>query len=970
MNGGMRSCVKLCSNSQRLLYSTFGRTISPQQMVVNNFKSILDRSFSSSSAQFSIENIISSIEKKLLEHLEQEIGQPQTKEKADSEVCGFEKKVDKSDVIFISKSLPYEKISVRFNTTHYAKVEDYKETIDNETDGEPFKYKINLNFGVEIQRKNNATLVFECILIQNRTNENHIQDSLPDSVLNDSSAHQIKELDGTSCYGVETARIDLEDKNTYVQQFIPRLKDMATLVATLETLNYYYTTQCCGKFDHLEKNVHGVIDNLMVPNRITEKIKALCTKMRKELRCLYSEIRRWKSVYGCADYSSYFYLYGLVWDSSGHIDDKKTIEKALSSLRHWNDADFEFEKITKHCLVDYIMDFPLDSLSDEFIRKVEERQLFEHQLTYYWIKRKTRTKPIRRHDVSYKQYQFALTAVLNSLKHASSSRYQWSAYEYFWDCFDKNDQVEMTMNLIRNENYRKYQKILFSKLNKNQLKRLYSAAPLNIIVNFLSLGELELAKATWDRIKLTIECEKYELLLEQIWKNPKLHVKNRWQFSVYSWNTAPSNLIEYLINVKNCQIADTLLQGKPMLKNSSRCKFLKAVLSRTTLEFKQKFFLQTGRCLALNHPDVFISLIDHCLNESDSVAVRENLLIEAMENPPAGIMHRFRDLFLYSSREEFDKFLELFTSKPTLQTQFKQCLLASELLTTSVLWKTDYWEKLCQFIDELYPNREVARYQKRNVVFTFLRTHCTYHDCYRPNGDEKFTEIDNLLNQVLTPREVITAKENIANSFQRRYFRSLKRMNVLRFAKWCYCGDEEKIEGFRRSLPIDKLFRGLLSEIVERYVNSRDAELSFSSLDELLHWKFSSKTNEIKEFKSRELNKIMERKAEENHLWKTHIYPRVLKEVIEWVFHGDERQIREFEQRYSETDMMKIIHWMGFGEESDCCGEYYSHTSDESDGGRRHFPKRDDSWLNSDTDFTDSDSEFDEFDSDYENYLS
>ncbi|XP_065221417.1 uncharacterized protein LOC135846318 [Planococcus citri] len=791
-------------------------------------------------------------------------------------------------------------------------------------------------------------------------------DELPDSVLNDSSAHQIKELDGTSCNRVETARIDLEDKNTYVQQFIPRLEDMATLVATLETLNYYYTTQCIANFDHL-KYVNKVIDKLMVPNRITKKIEALCAQMKKELWFLRSEIQKWSRVYDY-DSCSYFYLYGLVWDSSGHINEKKTTEKALSSSRHLNDADFVFEKMTKHCLVNYIMDFPLDSLSKEFIRTVEERQFSEHELTYYWIKCKTRNT-LDRYSTRYYQYELALTDVLRSLKLAISSKYQWSAYEYFWNFFNENDQVEMTRNLIRNDNYRKYQKILFSKLNKNQLNRLYSEAPLTIIVNFLSLGELELAKATWDRIKVTIECEKYEVLLERTWENPKLDEEDRLQFSIYSWNTAPSNLIEYLINVKNCQITDKLLKGEPMLESSSRCKFLKSVLSRTTLEFKQKFLLQAGPCLILNHPDVFISLINHCLNEIDSLTVRENLLIEAMESsPPAGIMHRFRDLF-YSSREEFNEFLELFTLKPTLQTQFKECLLRSELLITKVLWKVGNWEKLFQFIDELFPTLEVARYQKRNVVFTFLQTHCsTYRDCYRPNGDEKFTEIDNLLNQVLTPQEVITAKENIANSFLGGYFRSLKRMNVQRFAEWCYCGDEEKIEGFRRSLPIDELFQALLSEIVERHVNGRDVELSFSSLDEILRWKFSSNRSEIKKFKSRELNIIMKRKREKDYLWKKGTYPSIAEEIIEWVFHSDSRQIRKFKQRYSKRDMMKIIHWLHLSEETTDCGEYYHHTSDESDGGSRHRPILTDDEL--DTDYTDSDSEFDGVHSDYENHHS
>ncbi|XP_065222215.1 uncharacterized protein LOC135846838 isoform X2 [Planococcus citri] len=761
-------------------------------------------------------------------------------------------------------------------------------------------------------------------------------EELPDSAIDDSSAHPIKKLDGNSYNGVKTAHIDLEDKNTYVQQLIPSLEDMATLVATLETSNYYYTTQCFGKFDYL-RNVNKVIDNLMVPNRIREKMKALRAEMEQEvhsLRSVRSDILRLSSV---NDYDSYshFYLYGLVWDSSGHIDVKKTIEKALlRSRRHLNDDDFIFEVITKYCVVNCVMDFPLDSLSEEFITSVENTRSFESKLTYYWIKRKRRTTPDR-YDPSY---EFALTRMLDSLRwNTTSIKYQWSVYEYFWDFFDENDQVEVTKNLIRDEHYKKYQKILFSKLNKNQLKRLYSEEPLTIIVNFLTLGEFELTRAVWDRIKLTIEGQKYELLLEQILKNRIPTEDSCVEFSIYSWNTAPLNLIDYMINVKNCQITDKFLKRNSRFRSSSRCEFLKTVLSRTTPEFKQKFLLQAGPRLILNHRDMFISLINHCLNETDSVTVRENLLIEAMESGfPDGIeiMHRFRDLF-YSSREEFNEFLQLFTLKPTLQTRFKEFLLRSQLLITKVLRKADNWEKLSQFLDELFPNPEVARYQKRNAVFTFLQTHCTYRDCYRPNGDEKFTEIDNLLNQVLTPREVITAKENIIDSFlevcHTGWVRSLKRMNVQRFATWCYCGDEENTKRFRRSLPIDQLFCTLLSEVVERYVNGRDVKLSFSSLDELLRWKFSSKRRQVEKFKSREINRIMKRRAEKHISRKTNIYPSVLKKVIKWVFHGDKRQIREFELRYSDRDMMKIIHWMYLSEETIGCGDDYGHTSDESD---------------------------------------
>ncbi|XP_065221420.1 uncharacterized protein LOC135846320 [Planococcus citri] len=470
-------------------------------------------------------------------------------------------------------------------------------------------------------------------------------DELPDSTLNYSSTRQIKKLDGNSCNEMETAHIDLEDKNSYVHvQLIPSLEDMATLAATLETLNnHYYHSQERPLFCDFLRITDTVIDDLMVPNCIKEKMKALCAKMEKEEYFLrYADVKeshrpnilRLRSVY---DNDSYFHFYGLVWDVNGHIDHKKTIEKALSRSSHLNDGDLIFEIITAYCLENHIMDFPLDSLSEEFIRTVEKEKNFssKHELIYYWMEFKRRNN-LERYDASYES---ALTTVLDTMKW-DADEFQWSAYEYFWESFDDDDQVELTKNLIQNCGYKKYQKILFSKLNKNQLNRLYSGGPLTIIANFLSLGEFDLAKATWDRIKLTIACEKYELLFEHIWKNRKSDEEGCVQFLIYLWNTAPTNLIEYMIEMENyCQITDTFLQGNPMLESSSGCEFLKAVLSRTTPEFKLEFLLQAGPCLALNHPEVFISLTNHCLNETERVAVRESSRIEAMEsNPPAGIM--------------------------------------------------------------------------------------------------------------------------------------------------------------------------------------------------------------------------------------------------------------------------------------------------------------------------------------------
>ncbi|XP_065216632.1 uncharacterized protein LOC135842885 [Planococcus citri] len=292
MNGGMRSCLKLCSDSilsklkqniqpemaKQRLYSTFWRTISPKQMEVNNFKSILDRSFSSSATQFSSENIPSPVEKKLLEHVEQKIVQPtQGKEKSDSEVCGFKKSLYKSDLYF-SKNLPNETILVKFNTNYYEKVEDYKEPIDNETDSEPFRYKINPNFRVEIKRKNNSTLGFECILTQNCSNENHIQDDHSGSGKHDTStdddymtyryytnAYSQKKIARRSKHDGKLQPNVLQCQAQDTSMFI--IRNYAFNEGHLNENNY----QCCGVGNVRDAALYNIMKNLLREKGISDE---------------------------------------------------------------------------------------------------------------------------------------------------------------------------------------------------------------------------------------------------------------------------------------------------------------------------------------------------------------------------------------------------------------------------------------------------------------------------------------------------------------------------------------------------------------------------------------------------------------------------------------------------------------------------------------------------------------------------
>ncbi|XP_065219392.1 uncharacterized protein LOC135844926 [Planococcus citri] len=735
---------------------------------------------------------------------------------------------------------------------------------------------------------------------------------------------------------METVGIDLDNKYTYFPPF-PRLEDLAGLSLVLNLWNYYYShyhdTDSCD--DDLEK-VNEMINDMKMPNCIKEKMIDLCETIDRHLD--HNRYGR-EDMMNMCNYlgnKKHFFLYGAAWDTNGHINDKKTAQKVLKCPERLNDNDLMFRIMVKYCLENDIKDFPLSSLSEKFYEK--SRFTIRDELTDYWIEFKVNERT-GRHQRHYQRM------LLDSLKR--NTRFfcprPMHVYEYFWYFLDENEQVTITRNLIQHVRSDSMF-FLFSKLNRHQLRSLYLEEPAAIIANYFYSEDFKLVNAAWARVRSTIKEEEFERLIYKILHSEIFRKDDNIQYLIDMWNNAPDNLIEYVINVKNCEITSTLFPNESKYSyeyyvKSSSFKFLKFILLQTTIEFRKQFLVDKGLPLILNYSDVFSSLIEHCLDATDQMETKEMVLIKAIESENTEILRRFRDL-LYSSVNEFYEFLEFFTLEPNLQMRVKKRLLRSGVLIIGKLNRVDNWAKICQFIDELYSNDEKeARRQKNKTVKSFLHSHFYYGYCFRRNGDENFTEIENLMTQFLTAEEIATAKEDIIDYFQSVFCSDTvwhrpdllsKRVNILKLTAWCYDGDEERMSQFKRSFPIDKAFQHFLREAVERYVNGRDADLSFSPLDQLLCWKFSSKKY-IKKFKRRQIHHVMKSELFAYFICKKEIHPFVVKKIIAWIFDDNEFKIEEFEQLYQEEISIKIIHWLNPRKDCSVCREYTYHSSDESD---------------------------------------
>ncbi|XP_065225130.1 uncharacterized protein LOC135848952 isoform X3 [Planococcus citri] len=735
-----------------------------------------------------------------------------------------------------------------------------------------------------------------------------------------------------------TVGIDLENKDTYSPPF-PRLEGMAALATALNVWNYYFSHHEWKYCEHELKKVNEISNDMKVPNCIRKKITALCETIKNQMSEYSTDLMRRMCHTDGSRY--HFFQHGAVWGINGHINEKKTAEKVLQCPERSNDNDHMFKMITAHCLENHINDFPMSSLREKFYRNsyvYDSRR----ELTDYWIEYKRSEENAS--DGGYDgRFQNQRRRILDQIKVGVARDWAMCAYEYFWDFLDENEQVTMARNLIHViQSDKKFQMFLFSKMNRDQLRCLYSEMSVDIIVNYFGIGELELAIATWERVRLTIREVEFELLIDNILWSEMYQEDNNIECLINLWSSAPDNLIDYMINVKNCAITGYFFRGMPESRLScSSFDFLKVILLRTTLNFRKQLFLEKASHLLLFYPHVlFRSLIEDCLDVSDQLEITEILLVTAMESEQTKILCCFRDL-LYCSVEEFNAFLKFLTLDPDLQMRVKKRLLRSGLLITRKLIRIDNWAKLSQFIDDLYPNNEKeARRQKKKASNSFLRSHFHYWSCFRRNGDQKFSEIDNLFAQFFTPEEIVTFKENIIEQFQIACSDTewnsdvvVKRVDIPKLTAWCYNGDEEKISQFKRSFPIDTAFQLFLREAVERYVNKRDADLSFSSLDHLLGWKFASKKC-IKSFKKSQIHGVMKiRNVRANYLckgWKIYLSD-VLKRIIAWIFDGNEFQIEQFKRLYQDEDKLKIIYWLKVKEDSVRRDIKYYHSSDESD---------------------------------------
>ncbi|KAL6969050.1 hypothetical protein U1Q18_044676 [Sarracenia purpurea var. burkii] len=187
--------------------------------------------------------------------------------------------------------------------------------------------------------------------------------------------------------------------------------------------------------------------------------------------------------------------------------------------------------------------------------------------------------------------------------------------------------------------------------------------------------------------------------------------------------------------------------------------------------------------------------------------------------------------------------------------------------------------------------------------FEFQRTsiqNCAY---YWSNDDESRKFID-LVDGIFDSDDLNTFKTSIAETVPKRYrWNEFDEENIHSLLSWCFNNDDQKINEFEKSLPIDDVFRYRCEAMRwyrcfdKVYINSQETHQIFVSVDKMLLWYFES-VDKVKKYK---LEKVFEYGDEGGWMfirYRDRIDERYTRIVLPWFFDGDEEQILIFKEKY------------------------------------------------------------------------
>ncbi|XP_065219997.1 uncharacterized protein LOC135845406 isoform X6 [Planococcus citri] len=663
-----------------------------------------------------------------------------------------------------------------------------------------------------------------------------------------------------------------------------QLQELACVVASASI--WYRTMEQCRRESTnscrwLVCDDRQITEIVQLPGNI-QKMMVECIKIVQRCFAVWCEFHS-SSVFSYPENAGFVDgLVGLIsWRADGTIHWEHTAKNLIRS-----DVLSEIEKYKMACIYCLIDDIRILRLT---------AMVSDHPMIQYW------NFKMSGGECTIQVDEACSCVEVHLLKNCCAET--WSAFEYLWGFLTDDEQVEKVIDMNNYTKDYEFLKHALCKLSRTQLDSVISRS--SEIFRCLTTEFGTDVIDVWNRLKNVVTNNAFYPILRTL----LLHLQSRAiRLTSEIWMDAQDDLKNHLLANYSKKLLNDLryvAPGRTIEGLSKDVRLLIELLSVMDAESREKFWRENWKDLIVGMSAANLqNIMTLCLGSKDKItSFKKNHLSDY-----ASIEVYCLKLVHAECFEELSEFLQFCSDEPEVVFNLKVSVLKSfDTFDACVIFYGQYPVNPRKFIDETFPDTNQLREFERDLIlgqesephFKFAIEHGVIA-CIRNYVELILSSTSDL---ALAKNRLLELSRDILISGE---YRNVRVDAWNDFIKWCLNEDENAVENFKLSLPLDRIFKTLFEICVvevmgwlydrgKKFTGSwKDFHPEFVRLEFFLQWVFSSE-KAIQDFKLAKLYEL----RDSGQIKTKFKFDDEMNLFLSWFFNDDKSRIEEFKASLS-----------------------------------------------------------------------
>ncbi|XP_065219998.1 uncharacterized protein LOC135845406 isoform X7 [Planococcus citri] len=476
----------------------------------------------------------------------------------------------------------------------------------------------------------------------------------------------------------------------------------------------------------------------------------------------------------------------------------------------------------------------------------------------------------------------------------------WFAFEYLWGFLTDDEQVEKVIDMNNYTKDYKFLKYALCKLSRTQLDRVISRS--SEIFRCLTTESETCVIDVWNRVKNVVSNKVFYPFLHTL----LLQLERRATLTYEIWMDTPDDLKNHLLANHSKKLLNDLryvAPGRSIKGLSKDVRLLIELLSTMDAKYREKFWRENWKDLIVGTSAANLqNIMTLCLGSNDKVTSFKKNHMSDYASIEVYCARLLRGVYL----EELSEFLQFCSDEPEVVFNLRVSVLKSiDMFRACVMFP--YHVDPRKFLDETFPDTNQLREFERELIL--VQESEAHFKCAIEYG--VIASIRNYVELILSSTSDLLLAKNKLLELSRDILISGKYINVHvdawnDFIKWCLNEDDNAVENFKLSLPLDRIFKTVFAKCVVKVMGSlynrekkftgswKDFHPEFVGLEFFLQWVFSSE-KAIQDFKLAKLYEL----RDSGQIKTKFKFDDEMNLFLSWFFNDDKSRIEEFKASLS-----------------------------------------------------------------------